>query len=197
MQKYVIDTRTVSWQYKQEHLSVCEWGCCLTYPACILHVFSMSFWLVEIPTCVLSNTLKVTLHVPLLCYTVSFYLHLTGVDMVPAVPKVLHSGMMLWGALIFLVLFLASPCRGIQTIRTESLQKGGHGLGLRQLGNLEVLLVVRCVFSDQALLLHRKGRPLILFITPITIFPILLFILISSSNYWLFCKVHSWLEKRA
>lgn len=128
------------------------------------------------------------------------YLYLTGVDLVPAVLQLLHSAMVLRGAytLLFLLvlLVLSSLCRRVEAIGTEALQQRSHSLGLGQLGDLEVLLVVWRVLSDQTLLLRGKGRPLVFLVTPLAILPVVLLVLIPATDDGLLCKVHSGLEKR-
>lgn len=127
------------------------------------------------------------------------YLYLTGVDLEPAVVKLLHSVMVLRSVYILLVLFvllvLISLCRRVQAVRTEALQQRSHCLGLGQLGDFEVLLVVWRVLSDQTLLLCGESRPLLL-VTPLTIFPILVFVFLQTTDDGLLCKVHRGLEKR-
>lgn len=128
------------------------------------------------------------------------YLDLTGVDLLSAVLQLIHSEMVLRAAeaLIFvlILLILSSLSRRVEHVRTETLQQSSYGLGLGQLGDLEVLLVVWCVFPDQTLFLCGKSRPLKILITPLTIFSILIVILFHTTDDGLLCKVHSRLEKR-
>lgn len=133
------------------------------------------------------------------CVTSAIYLYLAGIDRVSVVQKLIRFVMMLGGAqtLVFIVilLVLSSLCWRPKAIGAKALQQRSHSLRLRQFSNLEVLLVVWCVLSDQTLFLHRECRPFFFFITPLTIFAVLLFIIITDPNNGLFGKVHSWLGK--
>lgn len=127
-----------------------------------------------------------------------FYLYLTGVDLLPAVLNLLCSVMVLRGAdallflLILLILFILSSLWRVEPVGTEALQQRSYSLGFGQLGNLEVLFVVWCVFSDQTLLLCWKGWPLVLLVTPLTI---LLIVFIPTTDDGLLRKVHSGLQE--
>ena len=74
------------------------------------------------------------------------------------------------------------------------LQQCGHRLGLGQLGDLEVLLVVRCVFADQPLLLHGEGRLLLLVPAPLATF-VFVVLVGTATDDGLFRKVHGGLGK--
>lgn len=128
------------------------------------------------------------------------YLDLTVVDLEPAVSKLLHSVMVLRGAqnIVFLLvlLVLGGLCRRVKAVRTEALQQRGHRLGLGQLGDLEVLLVVWCVLPNKTLLLHGKGRPFVFLFAPLAIFTVLLIFLVPTADDGFLRKVHSGLEKR-
>lgn len=96
---------------------------------------------------------------------------------------------------LLVLLVVIDPRRRVEAVGTEALQQRSHSFGFWQLGDLEVLLIVRRVLSDQTLLLHRKGRPLVFLVTPLAVFPVFLFIIVVTLNDGLFCKVHSWLKK--
>lgn len=100
-------------------------------------------------------------------------------------------------ALALVALALGGLRGRAEAVGAEALQQRGHGLGLRQLGDLEVLLVVRRVFPDQTLLLHGEGRPLVLLLL-VAPLAVLVVVLVPDPNDRLFSKVHGWLgEKRA
>lgn len=98
-------------------------------------------------------------------------------------------------ALVLVPLVLGDLRGRAEAVGAEALQKRGHGLGLRQLGDLEVLLVVRRVFPDQALLLHGEGRPLVLLLL-VAALAVLVVVLVPDPNDRFFGKVHGWLKKQ-
>lgn len=101
--------------------------------------------------------------------------------------------------LLILVLFILQGWLwwGVEAVGVEPLQQCSHSLGFGQLGDFEVLLVVWRVLSDQPLLLREVQWPLVFFVTPLAILSFVFVVLLPTSDDGLFCKVHSWLQRKA
>lgn len=125
-----------------------------------------------------------------------FYLHLAGVDLMPAVLQLIYPAVVLRSAdtLLFLLilLVLSSLAWRVEAVGTEALQQRSHGLRFGQLGDFEVLLVVWCVLSYQALL----HGPLVLLVAPLAVVAVLFVVLVPTSDDGFFCKAHAGLEEQ-
>lgn len=133
-----------------------------------------------------------------------FYLYLAGVALLPDVVQLFYSVMVLRSAykLLFLLLFillllflliLSGPRWGVEPVGTEALQQCGHSLGFGQLVDLEVLLVMRRVLSDQPLLLRGESWPLVFFVAPLAVLSVVFVVLVSMADNRFFCKMYGWL----